>query len=99
LLIEPANLVHDMNIDMEVYKVRKAIVTIFIVATISLVFPQWLPEAQASDRSYQVQAGDTLWKISKKFDVPVAAIKKVNGKHSNDISVGERLAIPDSLTA
>lgn len=43
---------------------------------------------------YIVQAGDTLWRISLKFGVTVAAIKAANGLASDNIYVGQGLVIP-----
>lgn len=44
--------------------------------------------------SYIVEPGDTLWKISKKFDVPITDIKSANKLETDAISVGQRLFIP-----
>lgn len=44
--------------------------------------------------SYIVEPGDTLWKISKKFDVPIIDIKSANKLETDAISVGQRLFIP-----
>lgn len=46
---------------------------------------------------YKVRKGDTLWDISKRFNIPVEQIKKWNGiGHSNIIKPGKRLTLnPD----
>lgn len=44
--------------------------------------------------TYTVQRGDALIKISKRFDVPLDVLKKVNGLTSNLIRVGDELKIP-----
>ena len=41
-----------------------------------------------------VEHGNTLYAIAKHYDVPVDAIRQVNGLTSNDIFVGQRLRIP-----
>lgn len=41
--------------------------------------------------TYLVQAGDTLYSISKKFNLTVETLKKYNGLVGNDISVGQAL--------
>lgn len=46
-----------------------------------------------SDRIHQVQKGDTLFGISKKYGLSVATLKKINGLKSNDIQVGTSLKI------
>ncbi len=43
---------------------------------------------------YEVQPGDALGRIGKRFDVPVDLLKRVNGLTSDLIRVGEVLRIP-----
>lgn len=42
---------------------------------------------------YKVKKGDTLYSISKKFNIPVSQLKEVNGLKSNVIKVGQHLLI------
>lgn len=44
-------------------------------------------------KTYIVEKGDTLYSISRKFDVSVASIKEYNGLDSNTISIGQELYI------
>lgn len=44
--------------------------------------------------SYNVEAGDTLFSIARKFGVPVARLKKENNLTTNEIKVGQMLKIP-----
>lgn len=41
--------------------------------------------------TYTVKAGDTLYAISRRFNIPVDTLKQYNGLLSNDISVGQVL--------
>jgi len=41
--------------------------------------------------TYSVQAGDTLYSISRKFNLTVETLKKYNGLRNNDISIGQVL--------
>ena len=41
--------------------------------------------------TYSVQAGDTLYSISKRFNVTVETLKEYNGLRNNDISIGQVL--------
>src|SRR5690554_2013878 len=41
--------------------------------------------------TYVVQMGDTLYSISRKFNLTVETLKKYNGLTSNDISIGQSL--------
>lgn len=43
---------------------------------------------------YEVQSGDNLTKISKRFSVAVGALKRINGLQSDLIQVGMKLKIP-----
>ena len=60
-------------------------------------FFQTKPDAQVSELAdeglpglyYQIQAGDTLWAISKKYDVPVDELLEVNGlANAQGLAVG-----------
>ena len=44
---------------------------------------------------YQVQKGDSLYKIAKEFSLTIAKLKELNGMVSNRIVVGERLRISE----
>lgn len=45
-------------------------------------------------KTYQVQPGDSLWKISRKFDgLTVEQIKKLNNLKDNNIKVGQKLIL------
>ena len=42
---------------------------------------------------YKVKKGDTLYSISKKFNISVQKLKEINGLTSNNISIGQRLLV------
>lgn len=46
---------------------------------------------------YIVEAGDTLWEISRCFGVAVSAIKEANNLTKDTIFVGQRLVIPGRI--
>lgn len=50
-------------------------------------------------QTYTVEAGDTLYGISKQFGVPVEDIKKENNLATNTITVGQQLKIPTTNTS
>jgi membrane-bound lytic murein transglycosylase D len=57
-------------------------------------------EARAAGKAarataYEVRKGDNLWEISRKFDVPVEEIRRVNGLGTEHrLQVGDHLTIP-----
>lgn len=53
---------------------------------------------EASNLSYKVQSGDSLYKIGKKFGVSIQKIKSKNGLTSNLICAGRQLTIPVDAT-
>ena len=48
--------------------------------------------------TYKVQRGDTLWNISKKFNISVDELKKINNLDSNLLYIGEELKLPSYET-
>jgi len=52
-----------------------------------------------SDTIHEVQTGDTLYSISKKYGVSVTAIQDANGFSDNGIKVGQKIKIPDGSAA
>ncbi len=44
-------------------------------------------------RYYTVSKGDTLYRISKRFDVPVNRLKETNGLSSNHLNIGQILVV------
>lgn len=46
--------------------------------------------------TYIVRRGDTLWSIAKRYNVPVADLKRINGLTSNLLTVGQNLIIPET---
>ena len=50
-------------------------------------------EKSSKVKTYSVQKGDTLYSISRKFDITIDALKRYNGLVSNTISIGQELYI------
>lgn len=44
--------------------------------------------------SYKVRSGDSWYRISRRYDVPIEVLKKVNNRRSNILHPGQRLMIP-----
>ena len=54
------------------------------------------PQAQSSGHTIDVQPGDTLYGLSKKHHVSVAALMSVNQLTSPNLKLGQKLALPAS---
>lgn len=66
----------------------------------ALLFVVFLFLASAAyANTYTVKNGDSLNKISKKFNIPESDIKKANNLKSNKLSKGMKLVIPDNNKA
>lgn len=52
-----------------------------------------------SESVHEVQTGDTLYSISKKYGVSVSAIQEANGFSDNGIKVGQKIKIPDATVS
>ncbi len=57
----------------------------------NLIIPS---KALASNEVYQVQPGDTLYSIARKFNTTVTAIQSLNNLTTSVLSIGQRLLIP-----
>lgn len=53
----------------------------------------------AAASTHTVRSGDTLWSISRSYDVSVATIKSLNGLSSDHIRVGQKLRLAGSPSA
>lgn len=79
-------------------KLKKVLIASVTAFTMSLVMlsPQSVTEAA---QLYYVKSGDTFWKISSKYGVTVSQLKLANNKTSNLIYPGQKLVIPNSISA
>ena len=56
--------------------------------------PTQAPQVSQSTRIHRVVKGDTLYNISKRYDVAIASIKAENGITGTNLSLGQQLSIP-----
>ncbi|WLR43346.1 LysM peptidoglycan-binding domain-containing protein [Bacillus carboniphilus] len=66
--------------------------------TATAVLGSTLITSVASASTVKVQAGDTLWELSKKYNTSVNKIKSTNGLSTDTIYVGQILTIPGATT-
>lgn len=50
--------------------------------------------ATSAAKVHTIVRGDTLWGLSKKYNVPVASIKRANNMTSDTVVLGRKLTIP-----
>ncbi len=50
-------------------------------------------DSKSGVKTYTVEKGDTLYSVSRRFDISVDALKKYNGLKSNTISIGQKLYV------
>ncbi|WP_407652058.1 cell wall hydrolase [Aquibacillus koreensis] len=74
----------------------KKLKKIMIAATLSIGVLA-LPN-MADAASYKVQSGDSFWKISNKFGVPLSSLLSTNNRTGSMLYAGETLIIPDTVT-
>lgn len=48
---------------------------------------------------YRVRNGDSWWKISRLFNVPISVLKQINSKNSNMLRPGDSLMVPHSASS
>jgi len=53
-----------------------------------------IPVLRPTTRNYIIRSGDTIGKISRKFNVNINTILRVNNKKSSMVRIGEKLVIP-----
>ncbi len=69
--------------------VFKVVFSILIFSAVSHLY---------SDTIHEVQKGETLYSISKKYGVSVSDVQAANGLSDNGIKVGQKIKIPDGKT-
>jgi len=48
---------------------------------------------------YQVRRGDSWWRLSSRFNVPIDVLKRINNRKNNLLSIGESLMVPRLASA
>ena len=76
-------------------KSNKFLYSVFLVILLSSFFGENTEAASL----YTVKSGDTLWKISQQSGVPIGSIQIANNLKDNKLHVGQRLSLPEPITA
>jgi len=50
-------------------------------------------KSKETPRLYEVKSGDSLWSISKQFQVPVATLKELNNLQDSNINIGQQILL------
>lgn len=59
---------------------------------------QSTPVKTTTPKTYKIVAGDTLWNISKRYNIPIETIKSINNLTSDRIYVGQELTLQGNTT-
>lgn len=54
----------------------------------------WIPPSPRGWPLHQVRSGETFWRISKKYDIPVTHLRQANGQRDNKLMPGQILILP-----
>lgn len=57
----------------------------------------YIAPGNSLDNTYTVVKGDTLYSISRRFNIPVASIKALNNLTSNTLSIGQKLILSEEI--
>ncbi len=68
--------------------------SLLCAALLCIIFSLSMLTAAEANTSYKVKKGDNLYRIAKKFKVPVDKLREANHLESDDLSVGRKLTIP-----
>ena len=60
-------------------------------------YPYTPPNQDISQDEYIVKKGDTLYSISKKFNIPLETIKRINNLEDNTISINQKLLLTEII--
>lgn len=60
-------------------------------------YPYTPPNQDISQDEYIVKKGDTLYSISKKFNIPLETIKRINNLEDNTISINQKLLLTETI--
>ena len=60
-------------------------------------FPYTPPNQDLSQDEYIVKKGDTLYSISKMFNIPINEIKRINNLENNDLSIGQKILLIENI--
>ena len=50
-------------------------------------------KSKETPRFYEVKSGDSLWIIARRFQIPVATLKKLNNLQNSNIKIGQKILL------
>ncbi|MCH1626970.1 cell wall hydrolase [Ferdinandcohnia quinoae] len=72
---------------------------LLLASTLTVSLFAFHTNVDAASSTHTVKSGDTLWKIGMKYGVSVLELRDMNNKISNMIYPGQRLVIPQTISA
>ena len=50
-------------------------------------------KSKETPRFYEVKSGDSLWIISRRYQIPVATLQKLNNLQSSNLKIGQKILL------
>jgi peptidoglycan endopeptidase LytE len=50
-------------------------------------------KSKETPRFYQVKSGDSLWIISRRYQIPVATLQKLNNLQNSNLKIGQKILL------
>lgn len=70
-----------------------------LVASLGMTLSAFQVHSVDAATDYTVKPGDTMWKISQRYGVPLISLQKTNNEWDNNLYIGQRLTIPTMTSA
>lgn len=78
----------------------KILKKLLLVSSLGMALSTFQVHSADAATTYTVKSGDTMWKISQRYGIPLVFLQKANNEWDNRLYIGQRLTIPtNSITA
>ncbi|MGX7419509.1 polysaccharide deacetylase family protein [Carnobacterium gallinarum] len=78
---------------MKKYRMLLGVITIFMLVFISSEMAYGVNNKSEQGLSHTVEKGETLWRIAKKYQIPMEEIKELNQMNTDTVYAGQQLKV------